>query len=356
MKNWSSRLYPPSSNPPMGIQYASNQRSCSSIENGLTELGRKNQKTLKDAGNPTLKEKACKSCSTNVDFRRNGMIRKDHGILCYQQYCISCHKINISDKNNAKKKTRAKEGGCYECNLPATQGKYCQRHYDDYNEHNAKHNGTLKHIESQRKCKQRKRDRVADAPPTKSIFECLLREPDVFRGKLEEVASLFDPSKKVGVFDTECDEIGGSYKNAEAIREVLLRNSDSGEQVHQRRWLGDNHHKMNDNRTPNPLFDSQQVGLEVVALMNQCDFVFAFENSKHDSRRIATLLGFTKLSELTALLTDTTIANFYHAVLMRILTTDPSRHPDQIYVSGLTQAEIWISEMSTLRRSFLIFC
>jgi len=138
MKNWSSRLYPPSSNPPMGIQYASNQRSCSSIENGLTELGRKNQKTLKDAGNPTLKEKACKSCSTNVDFRRNGMIRKDHGILCYQQYCISCHKINISDKNNAKKKTRAKEGGCYECNLPATQGKYCQRHYDDYNEHNAK--------------------------------------------------------------------------------------------------------------------------------------------------------------------------------------------------------------------------
>jgi len=109
MKNWSSRLYPPSSNPPMGIQYASNQRSCSSIENGLTELGRKNQKTLKDAGNPTLKEKACKSCSTNVDFRRNGMIRKDHGILCYQQYCISCHKINISDKNNPKKLAKDKQ-------------------------------------------------------------------------------------------------------------------------------------------------------------------------------------------------------------------------------------------------------
>jgi len=132
-------------------------------------------------------------------------------------------------------------------------------------------------------------------------------------------------------------------------REVLTRTPkqfakfflfvDKNIDYNRRRWLGSDHYNKHDpNRAINPSFDSKRVALEVVNLMNQCDFVFAYEHSNHDTNRIGTMLE-SKVSD--HLQETTSIINFYNTVVLSLLTTDPFKHPDKIYVTGFMQLEIW---------------
>jgi hypothetical protein len=165
-----------------------------------------------------------------------------------------------------------------------------EREYDAI--HHANKDGTPEDYERRRNGYARKMNRPLDSDTLVPIASRISSQPAHFKSLLECFSPIFNLNQSRILFlDTEYDKRGGSELHL--IREWYFRDLD-GNVLHIRRYLDDNPIKYQ--RIRNPLYSDRQAAMDIFQLIQNFDFLIAFEPPNCDRYKLKSLLDSVNVS------------------------------------------------------------
>ena len=210
----------------------------------------------------------------------------------------------------------------------------CRRKEKKYSDiSNGKHNGTPEHYAALRESYARKKNRPLDAETLIPLQSRLSNAH--FKSLLEPFSCIFKyDQSRILVWDTECDGVGGTNTLPET-REWFFH-CIQGQTLHIRRYLDDN--PIKSQRIPNPDYTDHQAAHEIFQIIQNYDYIIAFEPKGCDRNRLKSLF-------------DSVDISWYPAVAKKFLDLQRNciklichtKHQDKskVYLPGLGLDDVW---------------
>ena len=200
-----------------------------------------------------------------------------------------------------------------------------EKRAEDSAKKNAKYNCSEKYLKSLRDHYARKKKRVPVEIP---VIKAIDLAPEHYKELLEPISDWL-LSEKVVIYDTESDGVGAN--TLEKTREYHFY--DCSTKKHLNIWAS----RKGKNGKLNPLYTHETARNQILSFIRDAEFLVAYEPPSNDRIRLKSLFGDAVYDKDIA----PKVIDLKRAVVNRIFTTDKAKDNIRIYLTGLTQSEVY---------------